>query len=64
MAPHQYLLRRRIHLARRALVRGDPSVATVTSIATSHGFWELGRFAVLYRAMFGEVPSVTLRRPA
>jgi len=64
MAPHQYLLRRRIHLARRALLRGDPSVATVTSIATSHGFWELGRFAVLYRAMFGEVPSVTLRRPA
>lgn len=64
MSPHQYLLRRRIHLARNALLRGDPNAATVTSIATSHGFWELGRFAAHYRAMFGEPPSATLRRRA
>jgi len=64
MGPHQYLLRRRIHLARLALLHGDPRAATVTSIATSHGFWELGRFAAVYRSMFGEVPSATLRRPA
>jgi hypothetical protein len=30
-------------------------------IVTDHGFWELGRFSV---ALFGESPSVTLRRPA
>lgn len=64
MSPHRYLLRRRIHLARKALLRGNPNASTVTSIATSHGFWELGRFAVVYRAMFGELPSATLRRPA
>jgi AraC-like DNA-binding protein len=64
MSPHQYLLRRRVFLARRALLRGDPDAATVTSIATRHGFWELGRFSALYRAMFGEVPSATLRRSA
>ena len=64
MSPHRYLLRRRIHLVRQALLRGDPSVATVTSIATSHGFWELGRFAAAYRSVFGESPSVTLRRQA
>lgn len=64
MSPHQFLLRRRVFLARRALLRGDPKGATVTSIANRHGFWELGRFSVLYRAMFGEVPSATLRRSA
>ena len=62
MSPHQYLVLRRIHLARRALLRGDPGDATVTSIATNHGFWELGRFAVVYRSLFGESPSATLRR--
>lgn len=62
MGPHHYLLLRRIQLARRALLRGDPSGATVTSIATRHGFWDLGRFAAVYRSMFGEAPSATLRR--
>ena len=60
MSPHRFLLRRRIILTRRALLRGDPRRATVTSIATRHGFWELGRFSALYRSMFGEVPSATL----
>ena len=41
----------------------DPSEATVTRIVTDHGFWELGRFSVAYRALFGESPLETLRRP-
>jgi AraC-like DNA-binding protein len=51
-----------MHLARRALLRADPAAATVTGIATDHGFWELGRFSVEYRALFGEMPSASLRR--
>ena len=64
MGPIRYLTLRRMHLVRRALLRSDPSKATVTQIVTEHGFWELGRFSVAYRALFGEPPSCTLRRPA
>jgi AraC-like DNA-binding protein len=62
MGPIRYLAMRRMHLARRSLLRAAPSTATVTKIATDHGFWELGRFSVSYRAMFGETPLATLRR--
>jgi transcriptional regulator GlxA family with amidase domain len=49
---------------RRALLRADASTATVTRLATDHGFWELGRFSVTYRKLFDESPSQSLRRPA
>jgi transcriptional regulator GlxA family with amidase domain len=62
MGPIRYLSSRRMHLARRALLRADPTTATVTRIATDHGFWEFGRFSVTYRSVFGETPSETLRR--
>ena len=63
MGPTRYLWLRRMHLARRALRRAYPTTARVTEIATNYGFWELGRFAVAYRSLFGESPSSTLRRP-
>jgi AraC-like DNA-binding protein len=62
MSPHRFLALRRLHLARRALLRSDQQTATVTGIAMSHGVWELGRFAVAYKSLFGESPSATLRR--
>jgi AraC-like DNA-binding protein len=63
MGPIRFLALRRMHLVRRALSDADSST-TVTRIATDYGFWELGRFSVAYRALFGETPSETLRRPA
>jgi transcriptional regulator GlxA family with amidase domain len=51
-----------MHLVRRALLHSDHSKRTVTQIVTDHGFWDLGRFSVAYRALFGEAPSLTLRR--
>jgi AraC-like DNA-binding protein len=63
MGPIRYLTLRRMHLVRRALLRVDPSKSTVTSVVTDHGFWELGRFSVAYRSLFGESPSETLRHP-
>ncbi len=62
MGPIRYLWLRRMNLARRALLNVDQAPRTVTEIATEHGFWELGRFSVEYRALFGESPSESLRR--
>jgi len=64
MGPNQYLLLRRMHLARRALALADPTSRSVTDIATNYGFWELGRFSVAFHKLFGESPSATLRGPA
>jgi AraC-like DNA-binding protein len=62
MGPIRFLTLRRMHLVRRALLGADPAKSTVTKIVTDHGFWELGRFSVAYRTLFGETPSTTLRR--
>jgi AraC-like DNA-binding protein len=61
MSPKQYLMRRRIHLVRRALLAAATET-TVTEIATSFGFWHLGHFSASYHAIFGELPSTTLAR--
>jgi AraC-like DNA-binding protein len=63
LSPMRYLWLRRMTLARTALIKGDAATTTVTDIATAQGFWELGRFAVQYRQLFGERPSITLHRP-
>lgn len=62
MSPHRYLWLRRMNVVRRALSLADSAAKTVTEIANDHGFAELGRFAVAYRNLFGESPSITLRR--
>ena len=61
--PVSYVKERRLSIAHRRLEAGDPRVTTVTRIATALGITHLGRFAVEYRAHFGESPSDTLARP-
>jgi AraC-like DNA-binding protein len=62
ISPVQFVALRRLHLARRALLRSDHHSASVAQIAMDHGIWELGRFAVTYKSLFGETPGATLRR--
>jgi AraC-like DNA-binding protein len=57
-----YLKNRRLDRARADLADTPPGTGVgVTDIATRWGFTHLGRFAVTYRARFGETPSQTLR---
>lgn len=59
--PSRYLHEPRLAQVRDALM-SDAGNGSVTDIAMRFGFRELGRFAVDYRARFGESPSETLRR--
>ena len=64
LSPKQYIILRRLRAAHDALCSADPKATTVTDVAMSCGFFELGRFAGRYRDAFGEVPSHTLRQSA
>ena len=60
--PKRYLRLWQLHQVRRALRSPKCAEHTVTDVATFHGFFELGRFAGEYKALFGESPSETLLR--
>jgi AraC-like DNA-binding protein len=59
--PNAFLRQIRLQLVRDQL-RRSCGEGNVTSVALRYGFSHLGRFSAYYRAAFGEVPSVTLRR--
>ena len=61
MSPKRWAVRARLAEVRRALGDANGTRGAVTTIATDYGFFELGRFASTYRAVFGETPSATLR---
>lgn len=63
-SPQEYLRIQRLYQARRLLRADRQDQTTVSQIAFSLGFWDLGRFAGAYRTLFGERPSETLRNSA
>lgn len=63
MSPQRLLRLRRFHAARRALLAADREDATVRQIAQDNGFYQLGRFAIGYKELFGESPSKALKQP-
>ena len=61
MSPGWYLRLRRLKLVRTALLRPNLTTISVAGTARRYGFGEPGRFACMYRAVYGEAPSATLR---
>jgi AraC-like DNA-binding protein len=64
VSPGGYVLLRRLNRVRAALCNADPKMVNLAELARHSGFARLERFAVAYRAVFGETPSETLRRRA
>ncbi|WP_164661389.1 helix-turn-helix domain-containing protein [Tropicibacter sp. Alg240-R139] len=62
MPPAAYLRRLRLHRARSDLQLGSKSSTTVSAVALDWGFWHFGEFSRAYKALFGEMPSATLKR--
>lgn len=61
MTPTAYVKDRKLRRAYQRLSH-DTQVRSVSEIAFDYGFTHLGRFSAEFRAMFGELPSDTLRR--
>ncbi len=64
MTPMEFLRLVRLRNAHGNLLHADPTVATVTHIATQAGFTHLGEFAALYKKVYGVSPNQTLLKPA
>ena len=63
VSPLRFLQLRQFHMARRGLLAADGKKSTVSEIANTNGFYQVGRFAVRYKKLFHESPSQTLMRP-
>ncbi|WP_421998885.1 AraC family transcriptional regulator [Reyranella sp.] len=61
MTPRERLMQVRLDHARQALLRSEAGI-TVASVAMQVGFTHLGRFSTLYRRVFDESPSTSLKR--
>jgi AraC-like DNA-binding protein len=62
MGPSRYRYLCAMQQVHRALRRGNSDTTKVSGVAAPYGFRGLGRFATRYRALYGELPSATLRR--
>lgn len=61
VSPAHYLRTIRLNAVRRDLRQGSPAETRVGDVAAKWGFWHLGRLSGDYKAMFGELPSETVR---
>jgi AraC-like DNA-binding protein len=62
MSPSSYCRLCAMQRVHRTLRSETPVTRSVSEAARRHGFGSLGRFASRYRALYGELPSATLRR--
>ena len=64
MSPTAYRRHQRLGAVRRILQQANPGEVYVFNVAADHGFYQIGKFSVLYRKTFGEKPSMTLAQRA
>lgn len=64
MGPIRYLKLRQLNVIRRQLLANAGPETTVTGIMYAAGASDLGRVSAAYKALFGELPSETLRTAA
>ena len=62
VTPLQYMLARRLHLAKQELLSIRDEEPSITRVAASRGFLHFGRFSNYYQCLFGELPSSTVKR--
>ena len=62
MGPMTFLRWRRFEAIYLDLLGAEPGSRTITQVATSYGFSHFGKFAIEYKAMFGESPSASLAK--
>lgn len=61
-SPADFLKAVRLNACRRRLREGSGTSLTVQGVAAQWGFFHMGHFSADYKAMFGELPSQTLRQ--
>ncbi|MEH6583492.1 MAG: helix-turn-helix domain-containing protein [Halioglobus sp.] len=63
VTPKSYVKYLRLARLRRDLLHSShPKNQTVSGIASHYGFWHMGQLAADYRKLYGELPSVTMKR--
>ena len=61
VGPMRFLKERRLEAIRMELINARPENAKVSDIALRYGFTELGKFSLLYKSVYNEKPSETLK---
>ena len=62
VSPMAYVRATRLQRARRLLRTTAVRTRSISEIALDCGFWHLSQFAMDYKLLFGESPSITFRR--
>ena len=61
IGPMRFLKERRMEAVRMELINAQPENIKVSDVALRYGFTELGKFSLLYKSIYNEKPSETLK---
>jgi len=64
LTPNRFLRNLKLNHVRKALIHASAETDTIVRIAKKWGFTHMGHFSRYYTDLFGENPSVTLKREA